>query len=108
MRAYLLMALFALFMALGSYVLTATEHVFVASDVSPDLAKALGVDEDLLRKELGAVLQRGSQLRAIFNGLPWLLLSGCALRSYWKALRNANGEARPIAQPNATSTPTGY
>lgn len=70
MRAYLLIALFALFMALASYPVAATQHLFVADAVSPDLSRSIGVDEDLLRKELEVVLQRGWQTRAIFNGLP--------------------------------------
>ncbi|WP_337174919.1 hypothetical protein [Paludisphaera sp.] len=101
------MALFTLFMALAAYPLEATHHVFVASDVSPELAMALGVDEDLLRKELGVALQRDRGPRVIFNGLPWLLLSGCFLRSYWKALRDADGEASAIATPDAAPTSAG-
>jgi hypothetical protein len=108
MRAYLLMALFALFMALAAYPLAATQHLFVADAVSPDLSKALGVDEGLLRKELEVVLRRGSGPRAIMNGLPWLLLCGCFLRSYWKALRNAGGEPRTTAPSDAAPATVRY
>ncbi|AMV37926.1 hypothetical protein [Planctomyces sp. SH-PL62] len=97
MKAYLLISLALLFMALGFCVMEAAMHVFVAEAVARDLADAVGVKEEVLRPNLAAVLHRGWQRRAIIHSLPWLLSSGCFFWLYWKSLTESRDRRTPQA-----------